>query len=223
MRNEEDRRACFLQNGPFWHLCTPAGLAGKLFSFREDFLFGMNLVAICAAAFPQVRVLTFALTGSQLSFLLAGEQDGVLLFFRHYKKRLRRYLADRVRYPDLARLDPGLRLVPDLQELRREIIRVNRQGCTARSGFTPYSYPWGAGILYFNPLILDLPKVPWSYLSQERRRALSHSRLLQLPASYLVYKGIIAPSSYCVFHEGEAYFKDAQQYFRFLGREESPP
>ena len=206
------------QDSPFWALQTPADLAGTLFSNREDFIFGMNLTAVCVALYPDLRLLTFTLVSNQLLFLLSGTQETVVLFFLNYKKRLKRYLSDRFRYPDLARLEPGRTMIRDPQTLRQEILRINGYGASGQPGYTPYSYPWSAGILYFNPLILKLPKVPFSSLSQAERRRISRSRLLPLPRSYLVYQGIIAPSSYCAISEGESCFRDARQYFRLLSR-----
>lgn len=206
------------QDSPFWALQTPADLAGTLFSNREDFIFGMNLTAVCVALYPDLRLLTFTLVSNQLLFLLSGTQETVVLFFLNYKKRLKRYLSDRFRYPDLTRLEPGLTMIRDPQTLRQEILRINGYGASGQPGHTPYSYPWSAGILYFNPLILKLPKVPFSSLSQAERRRISRSRLLPLPRSYLVYQGIIAPSSYCAISEGESCFRDARQYFRLLSR-----
>ncbi len=206
------------QDSPFWALQTPADLAGTLFSNREDFIFGMNLTAVCVALYPDLRLLTFTLVSNQLLFLLSGTQETVVLFFLNYKKRLKRYLSDRFRYPDLTRLEPGLTMIRDPQTLRQEILRINGYGASGQPGYTPYSYPWSAGILYFNPLILKLPKVPFSSLSQAERRRISRSRLLPLPRSYLVYQGIIAPSSYCAISEGESCFRDARQYFRLLSQ-----
>ena len=203
---------------PVWSLQTPADLAGRLFSNREDFVFGMNLVAICAAMFPELRILTFTLVGNRILLLLAGDRGSIEQYFQVFRKRLKRYLSDRVRYPDLTRLVPELVQVQDLQTLRRQIILINRYGAADRSEHTPYSYPWSAGVLYFNPLILKLPKVPLGSLSQAERRQISRSRLLPLPRSYLVYQGIIAPSSYCAISEGESCFRDAQEYFRLLSR-----
>ena len=207
-----------IQKGPFWSLQTPADMVGTLFSNREDFIFGMNLTAVCIAMFPGLRLLTFTLVSNQLLFLLSGEQETIGRYFLNYKKRLKRYLSDRFRYPDLSRLEPELIRIRDPQTLRQEILRINGYGASGQPGYTPYSYPWSAGILYFNPLILKLPKVPLSSLSQAERRRISHSRLLPLPRSYLVYQGIIAPSSYCAISEGESCFRDARQYFRLLSR-----
>ncbi|MCR4824936.1 MAG: hypothetical protein K5849_06235 [Bacteroidales bacterium] len=217
-KDDEICEAAFLRQGPFWRIRTPEELSGTLFSNRDDFIFGMNLVAVCTALSAGIRVLTFTLEPGRLFFLLGGEAGSAEAFFLLYRKRLKRYLADRVRYPDLTGLTPGLLRIPDLQAFRDEAVFINRHACIGQPGHTPYSYPWSAGILYFNPLLLDLPKVPLSRLSQAKRRAVSHSRLLQLPGSYQVYRGIIVPSSYCAISEGESYFRNARQYFRLLGR-----
>ena len=125
---------------PVWSLQTPGDLVGRLFSNREDFFFGMNLVAICAAMFPGIRILTFTLVRNRLLFLMAGERADIEAYFRAYRKRLKRYLADRFRYPDLARLEPGLQQIPDVPALRQEIIRINRTGAAGRSRRPTYPF-----------------------------------------------------------------------------------
>lgn len=218
MRSEEICENAFRRNGPFWHLYTPGDLTEIIFTCREEFVVGMNLVAVCLAAFPGLRILTFTLMNNHIHIILAGSREDALAFFDQFRKRLKRFLAGACRYPDLAPLKPDTYEIPDLRALRAEIVYVNRNGYVVQPDHTPYSYPWSAGVLYFNPLLKGLPKKRLSSFSQPEQRRLYHSRLVNLPDRYEVYGEMIAPSSYCCIEEGEMYYRDAHQYFQILGR-----
>lgn len=220
MRTEEACESDFRRKGPYWHLYTPGDLTEILFTCKEEFLVGMNLVAVCLAVFPGLRLVTFTLMNNHFHFIIVGSREDVTAFFIYYRKRLKRYLAGRGRYPDLSRLEPDLFEIPDLRALRNEIVYVNRNGYVVQPDHTPYSYPWSSGVLYFNPLLEHVPKTPVSDLSQPEQRRLYHSRLLELPGQYKTYKGLIVPSSYCNIAEGEAAFRNAHQYFQLLGRDQ---
>ncbi len=218
MRTEEVCELDFRRKGPYWHLYTPGDLTEIIFTCREEFLVGMNLVAVCLAFFPGLRIVTFTLMNNHFHFIIAGSREDVIGFFTLYRKRLKRYLAGLGRYPDLSALVPDTFEIPNLRALRNEIVYVNRNGYLVQPEHTPYSYPWSAGVLYFNPLLRGLPKVPVCELPQSEQRGLYHSRLVSLPKHYLAYNGLIAMSSYCSIAEGEGAFRDAHQYFHLLSR-----
>lgn len=218
MRTDEACEFDFRRKGPYWHLYTPGDLTEIIFTCREEFLVGMNLVAVCLAMFPGLRIVTFTLMNNHFHFILAGNREDVLAFFELYRKRLKRYLAGKARYPDLSRLIPDTFEIPDLRALRNEIVYVNRNGYVVQPDHTPYSYPWSAGVLYYNPLLAHVPKVAVSELTQPEQRKLYHSRLIELPRQYKTHDGLIVPSSFCGIAEGEAFFRDAHQYFQLLGR-----
>ena len=52
MNPEVTCEAAFSQGGPVWHLYTDGEKMEIIFTGPSDFLFGITLLAICAAAFP---------------------------------------------------------------------------------------------------------------------------------------------------------------------------
>ena len=85
--------ATFDRGGPFWHLYTDGGKMEIIFTCPSDFVFGITLLGICAAAFPGCRILTFALMSNHIHLIIAGRKADVLGFFALFKERLRRYLG----------------------------------------------------------------------------------------------------------------------------------
>ena len=218
MRSDEACEFDFRSKGPYWHVYTPGDLTEIIFTSPEDFTFDMNLMAVCLALFPRLRIVTFTLMNNHIHIILAGSREDSLSFLALYRKRLKRFLAGQGRYPDLSALVPDAYEIPDLQALRNEIVYVNRNGYVVQPEHTPYSYPWSAGVYYFNPLLAAVPRIRLSSLSQPEQRRLYHSRLIELPDHYEVTGQMITPSSFCSIQEGEAYYRNAHQYFQLLSR-----
>ena len=68
MNPESVREAAVLSGGPCWHLYTSGETMEIIFAGTGDFLFGITLLGICAAAFPRCRILTFALMNNHLHY-----------------------------------------------------------------------------------------------------------------------------------------------------------
>ena len=82
MVGEKDFSKLFAANAPYWHLCTPGQLSGILFSSKEDYVYAMNLIALCAALYlRRVKIYTFQVMSNHLHFVLSGSKEDVLEFF----------------------------------------------------------------------------------------------------------------------------------------------
>lgn len=231
MNTESACESAFRRNGPFWHLYTSGETMEIIFAGVADFLFGITLLGICAAAFPRCRILTFALMNNHLHVILAGSREDVLDFFQLYKKRLQRYISTGGRDCSLRRFEADVFCIPDVKALRNEIVYVNRNGYVVHPDATPYSYWWSAGVFYFNPLARILPVVPFTSLTLRQRREMCHCREVSLPDRYSVLTvyppvlaqggvaGMLNPADFCALSEGEAYFRDAHHYFARLSKD----
>ena len=231
MNTESSCEAAFAKGGPFWHLYTDGEKMELIFTRFADYLFGITLLGICAAAFPRCRILTFALMSNHLHLVIAGPQRDVQAFFAMFKERLTRYLSGQKRYCRMQNFDAELFRIPDLRALRNEIIYVNRNGYVVSPDCTPFSYWWSAGVFFFNPTAWMLPTQPFATLTLRERRAMCHCREADLPAQYRIVKEfrpnlaepsapMLLPTSFCAIREAENYFRDAHQYFRRLGRDQ---
>lgn len=230
MNPESVREAAVLSGGPFWHLYTSGETMEIIFAGTGDFLFGITLLGICAAAFPRCRILTFALMNNHLHIVLAGPEADIPKFFELFKRRLQRYVSICGRDCSLRRFDAEFFRIPDLQALRNEIVYVNRNGFVVHPECTPFSYWWSAGIFFFNPMAELLPSIPFASLTFRQRREMCHCRDVALPEKYRVFPGfpmdkdgsvapLLLPTSFCDIQEAENYFRDAHQYFQRLGKD----
>ncbi|MFA5443635.1 MAG: hypothetical protein WC128_01830 [Bacteroidales bacterium] len=208
----------FNESVPFWHMFTPGNLTTLLFTNDEEFGFGMNLMGICADRNPMLKIYTFELMNNHLHCILSGDKKCCEDLFNMYQTRLQRYLAITGRVVELSAFKVSLLSIPDLHALRNEIVYVNRNGYLVKPSYTPFSYIWGAGYLYFNPIYEVLPSVTFNSLSIREKRNLCRSRDVAMSDRIRVLNHIILPSSFCYIKEGECFFRDAHHYFNLLSK-----
>ena len=214
-RREEECEFFFRTNGPFWHLCTPGTNQEILFISQEDYCFGVTSAAI---SLPEsVSVYALAVMSNHLHDILSGRRDDCLDYFEQRKSRIKSYLSSMGRKVDLRLFKPDLIPIDNLTSFRNEIVYVNRNGYVAHPEHTPFSYPWSSGMYYFNPAAKS-EALRYSSLSYEGKRAITHSRIMNLPEKYRVKDGSVHIPSFVCIKEGEGLFRDAHQYFNLLSR-----
>jgi len=203
----------FRQGGPYWHLCTPGTNQEIIFSSREEMIAGMNLLAIIAIEF-NIKIFTLCLMNNHIHLILACDEEVGYQFFKAYKNKLLRYMHSIGRDIDLKDFNLNKMIPIDtLEQLRHEIVYVNRNGYAANRNHNPFSYPWGAGCLYFNKLCKYWTGAPYSRLSYDEKRKVLHGRYREVDRDLLLNDGMILPASYCFIKEGEKFFRDNWHYF----------
>ena len=214
---ENECQFIFEQNAPFYHLCTPGDLVTDIFVNREIREFGLNLLGICAFNTAGFKIVAYSEMSNHLHVLYSGTKASGELFFNQYLPRLGRIAGSSV---NLSGFKPKIIPLPDLKAVRNEIVYINRNGYVVTPECTPFSYPWGSGALYFNPLFMKLPSRPYSSLNQIEKRRICRSRDIALGGDLSVIGNLIAPYEYChVCDIGERLFRNAHQYFNMLSRD----
>lgn len=211
----------FSDEFPFWHLFTQGKLTEILFISEEDFRFVTNLIGICADRFPDVKMYTFVIMNNHVHEILSGKQERCQEMFDMFYARLQRYFGNQKRTVDLTHFKATLLPITDLKALRNEIVYVNRNGYVANSAYSPFSYPWGAGNLYFSSLSATLQMINWTpfnALSLRAQRRFGKSKDTVVSNQIKVYQDIIFIPSFCYIKEGESFFRDAHHYFSLLSR-----
>ena len=207
----------FRNSGPFWHLTTPGQLQEVLFITEDDFRFGMSSAAICSAE-TGVVIYAQTLMGNHIHDLVEGTRDQCVQYIARRRERLKRYLRLQGRDVNLSAFTCEPIPVTSLRMLRNEIIYIHRNGYVVDPRYTPYSYPWGTGAYYFNPLSREDEGVPFSTLTHQKRREIFHGRTIDLPEKTRFRNGFIYPPSFCNIDQGEELFRDAHQYFALLSK-----
>lgn len=208
----------FMNNGPYYHLCTPGGQTEILFEEEEDFRFAMNLAAFCTWQSDGVTILTFEIMKNHLHAVMVGERERIIAWFNLFKRRLQRYFMDKGIVKDLTGFNASLFPIDNLETLRNTIAYVNRNGYLVDTRYTPFSYPWGANRFFYNPDIPFLQGNRYGNLNFREKRQLFRSHTIDYPDDHLVLNGYILPSSFCNLALAERMFQSARNYFFLISR-----
>jgi hypothetical protein len=207
----------FDQNGPYWHIATPGNLTEILFTTTEEYRFGLTLSAVCTLD-AGIKVYAIQIMNNHLHLIArAHSPKQCIEYLKLYSKRLKRWAASRGKIlvlPDMFVCEPLP--IDNLQLLRNSIVYTHRNRYVVDSSQTPFSSPWGSGVLYFGPDIDSLKSVKFNDLSYKDKRLITCSRNIILPDYYTVRNGCISPESFCDWQTGRAFFRSAHQYFNML-------
>jgi REP element-mobilizing transposase RayT len=184
---------------------------------EEDYKFAVTVIAI-AAALTGVKILTFQVMSNHIHVIVDGLESMCKDFFSEVKRRLRRYRNSSGRFASFEKFEASFIPIDNLRSMRYEIAYSNRNGYLANPSCTPFSYPWGAGYLYFNPHAFVTDAVPFGDLTRDEKLKMCRSRIPDLPAGYMVKDGLILPQSFCAIKYGESLFRDAHQYFSIVSK-----
>jgi REP element-mobilizing transposase RayT len=123
---------------------------GLWFRDDEDFITGMNYVAIQAAR-GRVTVLAFILMSNHLHFVVNGRWEDVKAFIDALKCRYSRYLRSKYGEKEFLRRNRvDIQEVEDVEDaVRRVIAYVQMNSVAANICLTPSQYPWGTGDVFF--------------------------------------------------------------------------
>ena len=216
---ERECELLFCQYGPFFHMYTDGNLSQTLFCNQEDFIVIMNLIGSCSCFFDKIDIYTYEIMNNHLHFIVGGDKTEAEQYFYMLKSRLQRYYIRSGRCIDLRNFNCEFITIDSLLMLRNEIGYTNRNGYVVRPDCTPYSYPWGAGALFFNPFLKLIPSKKFSELPIKEKRRICHSHNIPFKSdNLLVYNGIILPSSYCKIKVAEKMFRDAHHYFHLISK-----
>ncbi len=211
----------FYELGEVWHLCTPGDNQCLIFRDRDDYVYGMNLIALAAYKFKdQLKILTFQIMSNHLHFVLACNEQCLREFFMFFRKRLRRYLANLMRASDLDKFSYNVFKVSDLKYLQTLITYVNRNGYLIDSNSTPFTYEWGPNRYFFNELYkCNERSVQLHKIGSGVKRQMFKSRNFEVSEEYSAISGYVTPLSYCAVKLVESFYRDANHYFYFSSRQ----
>lgn len=197
-------------NEHYFH-CASKGLEDDvLFRTLEQFVAGMNRVAVCFASarrsFP-VIIIAFCLMDNHVHFILYGTKENCLKFLEQYRRLTEMWLH----YHDCSskgkKWDFGCWLIPNKEKLMEKICYVLRNPTAAGMGIHPCQYRWGSGqLMYSDRGLVETYKTAMSEFSLTKQRRMFNTKEL-LPAEWSVMPdGLIWPGCYVDFKRAEGAF-----------------
>ena len=200
-----------------FHVYTKGLEDRELFRDREDFIAGMNILAVTCFS-CKVKLLAFVLMTNHVHFVLKGRKDVADRFIWLYKNLLSRYL--RKRYGEvkfLHRLRTSVDYVEMTDEnLKRLIAYVLNNPVKAGINCVAYGYEWSSARCYFNMIDDMSESTKVSEFSVRELRKILHS-CFKLPAFCRISSsGYVIPHSYIDTEAVEHLFGRATSFEYFL-------
>ena len=205
-----------------YYLVTTTHLEEALwFRDNEDFIAGMNYVAIQAALSPEVMTLVFILMSNHVHFVLYGIRSDVEAFVNGFKGRYSKYLNGK--YKDREFLRRNSLHIKEISEeeveaLERTMAYVQMNCVAANICLYPAQYPWGTGSAFFNTEGSASGYRRLGDCSARERMRLMHSRAAStLPDDWLLSSaGFVLPESYVDVERVESIFRSPKRMQYFL-------
>ncbi len=203
----------------YWHLYTDGSKQPNIFNTDEEFKTGMTAIAMAFEDALEkglnVKIYSFTLMNNHLHELVSGSYDDCKELFSLQKKRLSRFVSDRV---SLSNFVCELLPLEDISSLQNEICYIHRNAYVANLKETPYSYKWSTAPYYFNEMMRHLSGTMFGMLPFREKRKITRSAVSYKYDNLIWTDGYISPLSYCEIYEGQNFFKNAHQYFIKLSR-----
>ena len=201
----------------FYHFATKGLEDDILFGSVEEFIAGMNRIALCLCRLGKehlVIVICFCLMDNHVHFILYGTEEDCILFMENYKQAtelwLRHHGGDNLP-GKIWRI--GHWLIPDKERLRATIAYVHRNPMAAGMAVTPAGYRWSSASLMYsdNSWMQDLGRKIGSLSVYERRKILQSKT--ELPAEWILLpNGLIWPGNYVNPQVLERQFDSVRDY-----------
>ena len=183
----------FNSGGPYFQLCMEH-LPFDIFTCEEDFMEGMNMLAISVVDAPVV-VYNVILMNNHGHLIMGGEEFDCKEVFYRFKRKTILFDARRGYKGRLDKWEAKCLPIKSLGQMRNELAYVSRNGYVDIKDVTPTGYRWGSGELFFNDNIRNYYSIPFNSLPARFRRTICHSHEIKLPARYRFANGIILPAS----------------------------
>lgn len=186
------------------------------FRDREDFITGMNHVAV-QASFGKVIVLAFTLMSNHVHFVLKGKYDDVEDFANGFKQRYSKYYRHKYGVQKFLRHNNvDIREIPWADEAPERAIAYVHMNCVAGNICShPFQYPWGSGGLFFCESHPSGRRV--DSLSKRALMHLIHSKADTVPGDWIIGEdGYILPHCYVNVKAVEARYRTPKRMDYFL-------
>lgn len=179
-----------------WHLCTDGMRNSLMFRDREDFIHGMNSVAICSHK-EKVAVLAFCLMDNHVHFVVNGYEENCRHFVACFLKRHSEWIGRRHdEHGTLRRVGTLIKRVDTREHLRTVISYVHRNPMA--SGIcASTNYEWSSASAFFSNKSEGKKLHRVNEITIRELRGILHTRITDLPARILINEeNMILPCSY---------------------------
>ncbi len=197
----------------FYHVCSEGMEKNIIFRNRDEFIMGMNYVAVCLQKFD-VTILCFCLMANHFHFILMGSFRQCMMFGNEYKRMCAMMMRRcRNQYKAMRLIEMQIKKIDSRSYLENAIVYVLRNPMVAGYRLLPQQYPWSSGDCYFRTVYS--PKGISADSVSGRTLAKILKSKTTIPGKYIINdEGMISPLNYIDHGTVEQLFGHPS---RFLG------
>ena len=165
-----------------------------LFRDEEDYIYGINTLALILLQFPGVMVYAFTLMSNHIHLLLGGPQEQCEAYYDAVMHRLSLWLKKKYGLSGVIPYGPGKRevvIVKGLEHFIIEVLYLLRNPFKARICY-PGDYPWSSVRMYFTKRGQMTSRRASTFTVRELRRILKTN--IRVPGNWeITESGMIIP------------------------------
>lgn len=202
----------------YYHVSSSALEKNDIFQNREDFVTGMNDVALCSLKFS-VRIICFCLMSNHFHFVLCGSYQECYAFMQEFKRMCAMRMRNaRGEVNALHSVEMQFDLIDSKEYLENAIAYVLRNPLAARMLYMPYYYEWSSISAYFRGG-REIAGVCANMLSIRKRRELLKTRYITVPDEFVLSEqGFVHPACYVDYEDVERIFGHPSRFMMSLAK-----
>ena len=216
--NDEERDMKGSTNAGYYHVCTDGAAISWMFQDDQDFIAGINRIAICHLK-TCVSVIAYVLMDNHVHFVLYGTMPQCKAFITLYKRLTGKWILLKYGIGDyLKHLPTDILHIDSEERLLNTIAYLDRNPLVAGFAKLPGEYPWGSARCYFrDKSSAEFTKLI-AGLTKNERRAVLRTRTV-FPRDWKINElGMIDPLCFLDSQRVESYFKSPLRYTYFLAK-----
>lgn len=207
-------------NEGYYHICTDGNAISWMFQDDEDFIAGINRIALCILK-NYVEVIAFILMDNHVHFVLYGTALQCKEFINSYKMLTGKWIHNKYGLKDYLRLLPTEMIsISDEETLLNTLAYIDRNSIVAGYRYMPSQYPWGSARYMFRDKEHEYQQEskPLAQFPLSKQRTLLKTRA-NVPGEWHVdSRGMISPHSFMDFSRIENIFRTSTRYSYFLAK-----
>ena len=201
----------------FFHWCSKGLTADLLFASEQEFIAGMNRIAVCYLYCLEkgrpVRIVAFCLLNNHFHFVLYGTEEDAAMFMEHYKmltlQWIRNHRSERLH----ENVELGRWPARNPEHAREKVVYTLRQTLEAGLRITPQGYPWCSARLLYNDnsYILETSHTVGE-LSRRMVQKTINSEIRPPLSWHIMANGMIWPGDYTDLQIAEGMFMGVKDF-----------
>lgn len=202
----------------YYHYCSRGLKQEILFASKEEFIAGMNRIAVCLAnniaMGREIVIIAFCLMDNHFHFILFGREEDCDLFATNYKKLLLMWIAKHRDTAISESVEIGHWFIPQ-EKVADKIAYVLRNPVAAGLKVVPQGYRWSSAHLMFTDWKPE-DYLPVSELSERAVKRICNSNI-GLPKHWLIIKErLVWPGSYVDVEAAENFYRSTGSFMFVL-------